>query len=254
MTFNIFKALTIDQSKNVVMRGIMVKNSEKFQISIMYSQGIRVEGVTITTPFNSPNTVGIHIQTTSGASIINSTMATGDDCMSLGTGDINIWIENIRCGPGHSIAIDSLGETPRKSIVENVTVSSVVLTGTENGLRIKTWANPYNGFVSGINFQHAIMKNVRNPIIIDQNYCPNHHNCSKQSSGIKINGVVFDDVWWSSATAMAVTFDYCSRSNPCSGIELRNVRLTYDGEDKAEAFCRNVEGGSSGLVIPPSCI
>ncbi|XP_020586480.1 polygalacturonase-like [Phalaenopsis equestris] len=222
-------------------------------MSIMYSQGIRVEGATITAPFNSPNTDGIHIHTTSGASIINSAIGTGDDCISLGTGAINIWIENIRCGPGHGISIGSLGETPSRSAVQNVTVSSVVLTGTENGLRIKTWAKPYNGFVRGVTFQHAIMNNVKNPIIIDQNYCPNHKNCPKQNSGIKISGVVFDDVRGSSATAVAVTLD-CSRSNPCSGIELRDVRLSYDGEDKAEAFCRNAVGESSGLVIPPSCI
>lgn len=62
-----------------------------------------------------------------------------------------------------------------------MTVKNVAFSGTKNGLRIKTWARPCNGFVNGILFQHAVMDNVRNPIIIDQNYCPSGDgNCPDQ--------------------------------------------------------------------------
>lgn len=64
--------------------------------------------------------------------------------------------------------------------VQNVTVKTVTFTGTENGLRVKTWARPSNGFVRGVLFQHAVMVNVQNPIIIDQQYCPNDNNCPNQ--------------------------------------------------------------------------
>ncbi|KAH0460702.1 hypothetical protein IEQ34_011365 [Dendrobium chrysotoxum] len=248
-------ALTISQSKNVTLSGVTVKNSENFQIAIMFSQGVRVEGATVTAPVDSPNTDGIHVHMSSLVSITNSTIRTGDDCISLGTGVTNISVQDIRCGPGHGISIGSLGGSPGDTIVQNVTVSSVILTGTQNGLRIKTWANPYDGFVSGIIFRHAIMNNVQNPIIIDQNYCPGNANCPNQSSGIKISGVQFDDVKGSSATAVAVKLD-CSRSNPCSGIEFTSINLSYNGNKRrmAESFCRNVEGSSSGLVNPPSCL
>ncbi|PKU70165.1 polygalacturonase-like [Dendrobium catenatum] len=176
------QALTISQSKNVTLSGVTVKNSENFQIAIMFSQGIRVEGATVTAPVDSPNTDGIHVHMSSLVSITNSTIRTGDDCISLGTGVTNISVQDITCGPGHGISIGSLGGSPGDTIVQNVTVSSVILTGTQNGLRIKTWANPYDGFVSGIVFRHAIMNNVQNPIIIDQNYCPGNANCPNQVS------------------------------------------------------------------------
>ena len=64
--------------------------------------------------------------------------------------------------------------------VKNVTVKTVTFSGTDNGLRIKTWAKPSNGFVAGVLFQHAVMINVQNPIIIDQNYCPSGGKCPGQ--------------------------------------------------------------------------
>lgn len=66
--------------------------------------------------------------------------------------------------------------------MQNVTVKTVTFTGTENGVRIKSWGRPSNGFARHILFQHATMVNVQNPILIDQNYCPNQKNCTGQVS------------------------------------------------------------------------
>ena len=65
--------------------------------------------------------------------------------------------------------------------MQNVTVKTVKFTGTENGVRIKTWGKPSNAFVKGVLFQHAVMVDVQNPIVIDQNYCPDN-GCSRQVS------------------------------------------------------------------------
>ena len=64
--------------------------------------------------------------------------------------------------------------------MQNVTVTAVTFTGTKNGVRIKSWGRPSNGFARNILFQHALMNNVDNPIIIDQNYCPDNNNCPGQ--------------------------------------------------------------------------
>ena len=61
-----------------------------------------------------------------------------------------------------------------------MTVKQSVFTGTENGLRIKSWARPSKGFVKGVQFLNIVMRNVQNPIIIDQNYCPRNINCPGQ--------------------------------------------------------------------------
>lgn len=76
-------------------------------------------------------------------------------------------------------SIGSLGKSLQEGGVQNVTVTQTIFTGTSNGVRIKTWGRPSNGFARNIIFEHLIMNNVQNPIVIDQNYCPGH-NCPSQ--------------------------------------------------------------------------
>lgn len=64
--------------------------------------------------------------------------------------------------------------------VENLTVKTVTFRNTDNGVRIKTWARSSTGFVRNVLFQHIVMGNVRNPILIDQDYCPGIQNCPGQ--------------------------------------------------------------------------
>ncbi|KAJ8458170.1 hypothetical protein OPV22_031096 [Ensete ventricosum] len=244
--------LTIGQSKNILLSGMSLLNSELFQMSIFASTGVTVRGATITAPGDSPNTDGIHVQMSSSVTIRGSTMRTGDDCISLGPGTAHVWIENIKCGPGHGISIGSLGGAAQEAGVQNITVRSVAFTGTQNGLRIKTWGRPSNGFVKGVTFEHAVMSNVQNPIVVDQNYCPNNINCPGQSSGIKISQVNFHDVRGSSATQVAVKLD-CSPSNPCTEVSLKDIKLTYRNK-QSQSYCRNVKGTSSGVMNPPSCL
>ena len=79
-------------------------------------------------------------------------------------------------------SIGSLGWDMNEAGVKNVTVKTATFTGTENGVRVKTWARPSNGFVTNVVFQHLVMVNVQNPVIIDQNYCPDHQACPHQVS------------------------------------------------------------------------
>ena len=69
-------------------------------------------------------------------------------------------------------SIGSLGKNQQEIGVQNVTITTANFTGTQNGVRIKSWPRPSNGFARNIIFQHVNMVNVQNPIIIDQNYCP----------------------------------------------------------------------------------
>ncbi|XP_020582217.1 polygalacturonase-like [Phalaenopsis equestris] len=246
-------SLTFAYCNNVRLNRLRSVNSEQFHISIYRSSNVKVRYITVSAPFNSPNTDGIHIEGSTNVAVLGCRIATGDDCISMGPGDTNIWIENIRCGPGHGISIGSLGYKNGQDGVQNVTVKNIHFTGTQNGFRIKTWAKPNNGFAQQILFHNASMNNVKNPIIIDQYYCPDHYNCPTESSGVQISDVTFRDVWGSSATETAVTLE-CSESRPCKGIVLQNIKLGYNGDGEVKMLCSNVHGRSSGLVIPPCCI
>lgn len=87
-------------------------------------------------------------------------------------------------------SIGSLGKDYNERGVQNVTVKRTTFRGTDNGLRIKAWARPSNGFVNGVLFQNAIMTNVHNPIVIDQNYCP-VHNCPGQVNTFQFISYIF---------------------------------------------------------------
>ena len=79
-----------------------------------------------------------------------------------------------------SHSIGSLGDYVSEDGVQNVTVTSSVFSGTQNGVRIKSWARPSNGYARNIAFRNIIMKGVYNPIIIDQKYCPDDNGCPNQ--------------------------------------------------------------------------
>ena len=107
--------------------------------------------------------------------------------------------------------------------------------------------------VDNIVFQNIKMENVKNPIIIDQNYCdqetpwkeqvnPNHqfklnhkpsfvclqHNYSPsyglQNSAVQIRNIVYRNITGMSATKMTTIFK-CSKTLPCQGIMLKDINL-----------------------------
>ncbi|OAY45597.1 hypothetical protein MANES_07G074900v8 [Manihot esculenta] len=179
-------SIEFSNSNNIQINGLASQDSQKFHIVINGCNNVRAQDVKVSAAGDSPNTDGIHVEQSNGVTILNSKIGTGDDCVSIGPGTTNLWIENVACGPGHGISIGSLGKELEEDGVQNVTVKTCTFSGTENGVRIKSWGRPSTGFAKNILFQHAVMTNVQNPIVIDQNYCPGDKNCPNQQSGIKL--------------------------------------------------------------------
>ncbi|XP_031500808.1 polygalacturonase-like [Nymphaea colorata] len=246
------RTLVFQKVRDVLVTGTTSINSQLFHIVIDGSQNVRVDRVDIVAPNASPNTDGIHVEDSTGVTLTNSNIGTGDDCISIGQGTQNLWIEGIKCGPGHGISIGSLGKQAVEPGVQNVTVKNVIMTGTQNGLRIKSWARKSTGFVKSVLFDGATMNNVDYPIIIDQYYCPDRINCPGQNSGVKISQVIYSNVRGTSATQVAVLFK-CSPSSWCQGIRMSNVQLSYRGQPST-ASCQNAIGTASGLMVPQSCL
>ncbi|KAJ0093779.1 hypothetical protein Patl1_27011 [Pistacia atlantica] len=103
------------------------------------SNNIVRKGLRFQPPASSPNTDGIHVQSSSDVTIMNSRIGTGDDCVSIGPGATNLWIENVACGPGHGIrqifikTLVVLARIKKEAGVQNVTVKTATFTGTQNG-------------------------------------------------------------------------------------------------------------------------
>lgn len=74
-----------------------------------------------------------------------------------------------------------------------------------------------------------------------------------KGSGIKINGVTYNHIRGTSTTRVAVNLN-CSPTNPCRGITLTNIDLTYSKSQPALSYCKNAHGVTSGKANPPSCL
>ncbi|KAJ0246742.1 Polygalacturonase ADPG1 [Hirschfeldia incana] len=235
-------ALTLYNLKNLNVQNLRVRNAQQIQISVEKCNNVNIKNVEITAPDDSPNTDGIHVTNTQNIRISNSHIGTGDDCISIEDGSQNIQINNLTCGPGHGISIGSLGDDNSKAYVSGVNVDGAKLTETDNGVRIKTYQGG-SGIAKNIKFQNIHMENVKNPIIIDQNYC-DKDKCEQQDSAVQLSNVVYRNISGTSATNVAITFD-CSEKYPCQGIVLDNVNIKG-----GTASCKNANVKNQGNVSP----
>ncbi|KAH9327026.1 hypothetical protein KI387_007204, partial [Taxus chinensis] len=132
-------ALRFYGSDDVSVQGITIRNSPQTHLKFDSCTCVKVFRVKISSPANSPNTDGIHLQNSRDVEIHHSSMACGDDCVSIQTGCSGIRVHNINCGPGNGISIGGLGKDGTKACVSNVSVYDSNIQNALNGVRIKTW-------------------------------------------------------------------------------------------------------------------
>ena len=97
------QSITFNWANNIVVSGLTSINSQFSHLVINSCNNVVVQNVKLIAPDLSPNTDGIHVQTSTGVTIKGSTMQTGDDCISIGPGTNNLLMSNIKCGPGHGV-------------------------------------------------------------------------------------------------------------------------------------------------------
>ncbi|XP_076952990.1 putative polygalacturonase At3g15720 [Bidens hawaiensis] len=245
-------ALHFNECSGLRLQGTTHINSPKLHISIKSSQDVDIGNLQIIAPEDSPNTDGIDISASSRINIHDSVIQTGDDCVAINGGVVDIKETNVVCGPGHGISIGSLGEKDHHDTVEQVRVQNCDITGTRNGLRIKTVPNG-SGYAKEITFEDISLVNVENPIIIDQHYCNSieNHVCQPQASteAVQVSDVTYKNIYGSSSSKRAINFD-CSDIYKCTNIRTENVHIT--GGDGL-ANCRNTQGEFVDTIPSISC-
>ncbi|XP_040994254.1 polygalacturonase-like [Juglans microcarpa x Juglans regia] len=245
--------IRFDFITNSMIRGITSLDSKQFHLHVFACKNVTLFHLNIRAPGDSPNTDGIHMGRSTGINIIDSKIGTGDDCISLGDGNRDILIQKVACGPGHGISIGSLGKYENEEPVIGVKVLDCNLRNTMNGVRIKTWPASLPGIVSNMHFENIYMKNVSNPVIIDQVYCPWNQCKAQIPSKIKISEVSFKNIRGTSQTKEAVKL-LCSNEVPCENVEISDIDLAYQGSDgPATSQCTNANPTISGKQNPPAC-
>ncbi|KAF3323020.1 polygalacturonase [Carex littledalei] len=231
----LFAVVRFYKSYNILVRDIRIVDSPQCHLKFDSSRWIRVKNVTISSPQDTPNTDGIHLQNTRDVEIRKSNIGCGDDCVSIQTGCSNIHIKNINCNPGHGI---------RSLYFKQINItfrSSCFLFNIQGGI----------GTVKNITFTNIKVSNVKTPIMIDQFYC-DQSSCHNKTDAVSISGITYRGI--------TGTYSYqpirfaCSDSVPCTGLNLLNVRLLPVNwwQYKRNAFCWKSYGEAWGAVEPLS--
>ncbi|KAG6526504.1 hypothetical protein ZIOFF_016489 [Zingiber officinale] len=246
-------SLHFEYTNNTVVKDITSINSKFFHVALMNCNNFQGSGITIKAPDNSPNTDGIHLESNSGVTISSSNIGTGDDCVSIGQGNSFVTVSGINCGPGHGISVGSLGRYNTEKDVKNLIVRDSTFIGTVTGVRIKTWANsPIQTTAQNITFSNLIMKNVGNPIIVDQTYCP-YSNCDNSvPSRVQLKDITFKDIRGTVQYKEAITLK-CSKGFPCQGLKLENINLQSSGTQSVVSVCLDARAIYSGQINPTPC-
>ncbi|KAF6165313.1 hypothetical protein GIB67_042729 [Kingdonia uniflora] len=242
-------ALRFYGSYNVTVTGITIINSPQCHLKFDNCVGVHVFNMNISSPADSLNTDGIHLQNSRDVLIHSTSLACGDDCISVQTGCSNINIHNVNCGPGHGISIGGLGKDNTKACVSNITVRDILMHNTMNGVRIKTWQGG-SGSVQGVLFSNIQVSEVQLPIVIDQFYC-DKKACKNQTSAVALSGITFEKIR-GTYTVKPVHLA-CSDSLPCVDVTLTNVQLQPQQEryHLYDPFCWQTFGELSTPSVPP---
>lgn len=135
-----------------------------------------------------------------------------------------------------------------------------------------------SGIARNIVFEDILMRNVYNPILINQYYCDKNKKCDKevhlfspfyyyniqyfllthfyfhmQKSAVQVENVIYRNIKGTSASKVAINFN-CSESVPCKNLVLQNVKLTaHQKGEEVEASCTHLAMQTTRLNSFPSC-
>ena len=157
-----------DHCTRVLIQNVVLQNPPTFHIYLKNSDtSVTIQGITINTPYDSPNTDGSDISSTN-VLIRNCYISDGDDNLEIGgSGDVatDITVSNCTFGTGHGLSIGS----KIAAGVNNLLVSNCTWNGTEYGIHMKS-DRGIGGLVQNLTYEDLIMSNVNFAIAIYSYY------------------------------------------------------------------------------------
>ncbi|ONK81298.1 uncharacterized protein A4U43_C01F27550 [Asparagus officinalis] len=243
-------ALRFYGSDNVTVTGITIENSPQCHLKFDNCTSVQVFNFRVSSPADSQNTDGVHVQNSHDVSIYNTSLSCGDDCISIQTGCYNVHVYDVDCGPGHGISIGSLGKKMKRACVHDILVQNVRMNNTTNGVRIKSWKDT-SGSARNITFSNIQVTEVEKPIVIGQFYNAEPSEFKNEKSAVALSQISFENI--------KVTYTKqpvhlaCSEIVPCSKISLTDIDLQpiQKESDIIGPFCQASYGEMRPPTIPP---
>ncbi|KAM0908603.1 hypothetical protein ACQ4PT_015354 [Festuca glaucescens] len=249
------KALHFEDCEDVTVNGITLQNSQREHLVFTRCSSVEANYLRVTSPEHSPGTVGVLLVSSTNVHIMDDLFSVGGDCVSIVGNCTDVRLRAISCGPGHGISIGGLGENGSLHKVEKIKTDTMFISNTKYGVRVKTYEGGC-GTARKVKFAQIVMRNVSNPIIIDQHYSASNRGTpcgTPNASAVAVGEIDYIDITGTSATERAVTFA-CSDAMPCSRLSLTGVNLTRVGGGNASAYCHQAFGRNVGDVVPASCL
>ena len=170
------RMIFLNHCHNITMEGLTIKNSPSWNLHPYFSEGIRLIGLTVLSPWDSPNTDGVDPESVNGAEIVGVHFSLGDDCIAIKSGKYymgnkykepsqNIEIRHCLMENGHGAV--SIGSEMAGGI-RHVHVKDCEFRNTDRGLRIKTRrGRGKDAVVEDICFEDIMMDHVKTPFVVN---------------------------------------------------------------------------------------
>ena len=163
----LFQAL---RSENISLEGVHLQNSPFWTVHPVFSRNLVFRGISITNPYEAPNTDGFDIDSCTNVRILDCNVSVGDDgiCFKSGSGPdgiadkrptSNIYVEGCTVLGAHGGIV--LGSETACGI-HDVVAKNCKLLGTDRGIRIKSRRG------RGGTLQNLVFENLT----MDRNFCP----------------------------------------------------------------------------------
>ncbi len=243
------RLVEIAYGSTITVSDVTLENAGAMHLFLKGTSNVTVNGITISSPSNSPNTDGIDPASSTNVTIENSTISDGDDNIAIkaqyaGQPSSAITIKNCTFGSGHGLSIgNDLGGG-----VSGVTVSNVTFNGTTNGLRIKS-TRTTGGDISGVTYTGVTMTNVEYPIWFS-GYYP-HIPSSDSAQPVTANTPYYHNITVNNLTATgasAAGYIVGVPEKPFTGITLNAVKITAKTGLEVRSAAVTTKGGTAMTV------
>ncbi|CCV64961.1 Exo-poly-alpha-D-galacturonosidase [Alteracholeplasma palmae J233] len=176
--------VVVSNSKNIVLKEFSSKKSGFWNVHVLYSEHIHIDGVKIlSSELHSPSTDGIDIDSSSHVLIENCVTSCNDDSICIKSGRDYDGIRVAR--PSHDIIIrnceilSGFGVTLGSEVsggIYNIKIENLKYHGTDCGFRIKSSINR-KGYIKDIFINNLEMINVKYLFHIYLNWNPDYSIC-----------------------------------------------------------------------------
>lgn len=167
----------IRKSRNVVIDGIMMKDSPFWTVHPLFSEDVTIRNVHIVNPGDAPNTDGIDIESSCSVRVLDSVIDVGDDGIALKSGSgqdgiadnaptKDVLVRGCIVRSAHGGAVIG-SETAAE--ISHAVFEDCFFDGTDRGIRIKT-RRTRGGLIHDAVFRRIRMKDNLCPFVINEYY------------------------------------------------------------------------------------